>query len=347
MLTTSDLLSSSIVHNYCFGNSPNILGNLQLASIRRTNVAVVLSSVKIMLHFSWLRSLTQMLPPSIGSQMTPPGVRDMINFRKGTRAQIDRILAAYPSPDETPSIFTHLRDSPQLPASEKSAQRLEDEATLMTMAGTYSPMLSLATAHYHLLARPELMAKLRAELAAQPAATTAAQLEQLPYLSGIIQESHRLTFGLTGRNPRVCPDETLVYTRRDGSKTREYAIPPGTSLSTSTLLVHTDESIFPDPWRFDPDRWMETDAAILTRRRRASLGFMRGPRACIGKFLANAEMAVALAAMAKWEMRLFETTEEDVAFRHDYHVLCPRLGSKGLRVEVIGRHGDGGVNGAE
>ncbi|KAK3318817.1 cytochrome P450 [Apodospora peruviana] len=344
VLNLSDVyfaFANDIVHNYCFGNSPNLLGDLQLAGIRRTNVAAVLGSVKIMLHFGWLRDLMQMLPPSIGSKMMPPGVRDMMAFRKDIRAQIDRILAGGRALDDEkerpPSIFSHLRDISLLPEPEKSAQRLEDEAVLMTMAGTYSPMLSLVLAHYHLLAKPEIMAKLRAELDANPSSIKASQLEQLPYLSGIIQEAHRLTFGLTGRNPRVCPDETLVYRYRANNMAYAYVIPPGTSLSASTLLIHTDESVFPDPWRFDPQRWIsDDDQTNLARRRRSMLAFMRGPRACVGMHLANAEMAVALAAMARWDIKLFETTEEDVAFLHDYHVLCPRLGSKGVRVQVVG-----------
>lgn len=76
------------------------------------------------------------------------------------------------------------------------------------MAGTYSPMMSLVVAHYHLVTRPDIMTKLRLELPANPAAVTATQLETLPYLSGMVEEAHRLTFGLTGRNPRVGPDDT-------------------------------------------------------------------------------------------------------------------------------------------
>lgn len=184
------------------------------------------------------------------------------------------------------------------------------------------------------------MAMLRSELAAHPSAINSAQLEQLPYLSAVIQEAHRLTFGLTGRNARVCPDEDVVYTEKEtaeGCKPRTYKVSRGTSLSTSTLLMHTDESIFPDPWRFDPGRWTITDdPAMLARRRRFMLSFMRGTRGCLGKHLADAEMAVAVAAMARWDLRLYETTEKDVSFCHDYHVMCPRLGSKGVRVEVIG-----------
>lgn len=277
----------------------------------------------------------------------PPGIRDMISFRRSLSVQVGAILSAESPVDETPSIFTHLRDHPDLPPSEKSPQRLLDEATLLVMAGTYSPMLSLIVAHYHLIARPEVMAKLRSELSTHPPALSAAQLEQLPYLSAVAQEAHRLTFGLTGRNPRVCPDEAVVYSDKnttDGSSSsqpRTYAIPPGTAISASTLLLHTNESLFPDPWRFDPERWTSTnnDAETLGRRRRYMMSFMRGTRGCIGRDLASAQMAAAVAAMARWDMRLYETTEEDVAFLHDYHVLCPRLGSKGVRVEVTGRAG--------
>jgi cytochrome P450 len=278
----------------------------------------------------------KMLPPRVGEAVMPPGVRDMITFRKHIRAEIDRILAnKSPAAEEPASIFTHLRDNPNLPMAEKSAQRLEDEATLMTMAGTYSPMLSLATAHYNLLARPELMTALRSELAQHGnSIASPMRLEQLPYLAAIVREAHRLTFGLSGRNPRVCPDETLTYT----DKASTYVFPPGTSLSVSTLVIHTDEELFPDPWRFEPMRWLTTDQELLARRRRAMLAFMRGPRSCIGKHLANAEIAVLLTVMARWDMRLFETTADDVEFRHDYHVLCPKLGSRGVRVEVLGPH---------
>lgn len=334
MLIKWDL--ASVVHQYCFGNNWNLLGDVNLSAVRRNNVAAVLSTVKIMLHFSWIRDIMDMLPSSIGERIMPPGIRDLVEFQKKIRVEIDNILTRKPSQNEMPSIFTLLRDNPELAAAEKSAKRLEDEASLITMAGTYSPMLSLMAAHYHLLAHPEVIAKLRKELAANPAAGTASQLGQLPYLSAVAQEAHRLTFGLTGRNARLCPDEALVYTAAG----RTHVLPPGTSLSASTLLVHTDEALFPRPWHFDPDRWLAADPALLARRRRAMLAFGRGPRICVGMHLAHAEMAALIAAMARWDMELFETGPEDVAFCHDYNVMCPKLGSKGLRVKVLGRYRD-------
>lgn len=220
-------------------------------------------------------------------------------------------------------------------------------------------MLSLAAAYYYFLACPDIIAKLRTELSAYRSAYTAAQLKYLLYLSAITQEAHRLTFGLTGRNPRVCPDEAIVYENKN-ELNQTYIFPPSTSLSISTLVIHTDESLFPDPWTFDLGRWLPdiapyaaTDtyatneqkeredamSLIISRRRRSMLSFMRGPRVCIGRDLANAEMAVVLAMIARWDLELFKMNEEDVKLKHDYHVMCPKLESKGVRVKVKGRWG--------
>ncbi|KAK3323729.1 cytochrome P450 [Cercophora scortea] len=335
--------ANDIVNEYCFGHSQNLLADPALAHVQRKNVDSVLLGVKFNLHFSWVRDLIQRLPHSLSARFTPPAIRDMIRFRIGIRKDIDRVLNSAHDPVTTTtttgqqqqqSVFTSLRDSPSLPASEKSPQRLEDEATLLVMAGTQSTQLSLTIAHYHLLANPDIMSRLRSELSTLPQSdlTSLPAVEKLPYLNAVTQEAHRLGFGVTGRNPRVAPDEAITYTNPKTGQV--YTLPPGTSTSTSTYLVHANESIFPDPFVFDPTRWL--GPAGLARRR-YQLAFSRGPHICIGMHLANAEMAVALAAMARWDMELYETGEEDVAMRHDYHIMTPRLDSEGVRLRVVGR----------
>jgi len=224
------------------------------------------------------------------------------------------------------SIFCELRDNPSLPPSEKGLTRLEQEGTLLVMAGTESTAKSISIAHYHLLANPAIMQRLRTELKPVSASASWTELEQLPYLSAIIAEANRLSFGVTARACRIAPDETLQH--------KQYAIPAGTPLSMTTLSVHTDETIFPDPWAFKPERWLGAEGAA---RRRFQMAFSKGGRSCVGVNLAHAEMFVAVAAVARYEMRLYGTGSEDVEFRHDYHVAYPRLGSKGVRAEVLGR----------
>ncbi|KAI8965300.1 cytochrome P450 family protein [Daldinia sp. FL1419] len=326
--------ASDVVNEYCIGRNENLVEDLALAHSRRENVSGVLRAVKFNLQFSWVRDLMRRLPPSIGARMTPPGIRDMIRFRIRIRNEIQSLFDKKPESDGSGgvSIFQELRDSSALPDSEKSPQRLEDEATLLVMAGTQSTQSSLTLAHYHLLANSAIMSKLRDELASHPSSTLT-ELEQLPYLNGIIQEAHRLSFGLTGRNARVSPDLPITYS--DKTTGRTFILPAGTSVSTSTLLVHANEEIFPNALVFDPERWLGPEGAT---RRKYQLAFSKGPRICIGMHLANAEMAIALAAMARWDMDLFETDERDVAFLHDYHIATSKLNSDGVKARILGKN---------
>ncbi|MCJ1313305.1 hypothetical protein MMC25_006982 [Agyrium rufum] len=183
----------------------------------------------------------------------------------------------------------------------------------------------MAIARFYLLQDPTKMGKLRAELSTVAEIATWTQLEQLPSLSGVIVEGNRLSFGITARACRIAPTKTLRY--------KDYAIPPGTPISCTTLCVHTNEDIFPEPWAFKPERWAGSEGA---GRRKYQMAFSKGERNCIVIHLAHAEMFLALAAMARYNMELFETDERDVRFQHDYHVAYPRLDSKGVRAVVRG-----------
>ena len=184
----------------------------------------------------------------------------------------------------------------------------------------------MTIAHYHLLANPQILSTLRSELNRLPRTASLTDLLQLPYLSAIIAESNRLSFGITGRNCRVAPDETLSY--------RGHTIPSGTPLSMTSLCVHTSEEVFTDPWTFDPTRWIGNEGA---KRRKYQFAFGKGPRKCIGINLAHAELCLSIAALARYEMELFETTNSDVQFQHDYHVAHAQLSSKGVRCLVKGK----------
>jgi cytochrome P450 len=90
-----------------------------------------------------------------------------------------------------PTVFKELLDS-DLPASEKSIQRLEDEGITVVGAGQETVKLVLTLLTFHLLGNPEIMERLRQEIIAifpDPASPPdLTKLEQLPYLSAVIQE---------------------------------------------------------------------------------------------------------------------------------------------------------------
>lgn len=111
---------------------------------------------------------------------------------------------------------------------------------------TESTAKTIGIAHYYLLAYPEVMQNMPAELQSAPQPPSLRDLESLPYLAAVLAESSRFVFGITGRLIRIAPHETLQY--------KQYVLPPSTSMCTTTLVAHTDEDIFRDPWTFKPER---------------------------------------------------------------------------------------------
>ena len=64
-------------------------------------------------------------------------------------------------------------------------------------------------------------------------------------------EGLRLSPGIATRMARIAPDRELVY--------GEWVIPVRAPVSMTTLLMHTDETLYADAKRFDPERWTDID----------------------------------------------------------------------------------------
>lgn len=100
----------------------------------------------------------------------------------------------------------------------------------------------------------------------------------------------------------------------------------------TAYFLHTDPAIFPRPYDFIPERWLDNVSPQMTR---SFVPFSRGSRSCIGMNLAMAEINLTLAALYRPnapKFDLFETDETDVVAAHDYVVPLARLDSKGVRV---------------
>ena len=74
-------------------------------------------------------------------------------------------------------------------------------------------------------------------------------------------------------------------------------VPRGTVLLVSPFVIHHRAEVWPDPDRFDPDRFLpEAEAA---RPRCAYLPFSAGPRTCIGNLFALMEGPIVLATILR------------------------------------------------
>jgi cytochrome P450 len=169
--------------------------------------------------------------------------------------------------------------------SELTDDLTRDQLLTMLIAGHDTATASLAWALYALGKHPQVLAQACAEvdfvLRGEP--PTASHIQQLHALERVIKETLRLY-------PPIHVSNRLAM--RDLEFERRY-IPAGTRVLFSIFLTHRHPRYWPEPQRFDPDRFnpkISAPPAPFTY-----LPFGGGPRFCIGATLAQVEVKVILA----------------------------------------------------
>ncbi|KAJ3498609.1 hypothetical protein NLG97_g985 [Lecanicillium saksenae] len=222
----------------------------------------------------------------------------------------------------------------KLPEHEKLPARLAAEANLLMIAGTETTARALSVSLFHILDNPWVLNRLREELstlATTPRPSVAA-LSALPFLTATVTEGLRLSHVVSSRMPRYAPEENLVY--------KGWSIPAGTCVMQSHYLLHMNSEIFPEPYTFDPRRWLN-DAGL---KRRYFMGFGRGSRICLGINLVYAELFLSISQLiTRFDMSLYETfRERDVDVKRDSIIGLPSIENEGIKVRITGsRDADG------
>ncbi|MFH9674097.1 cytochrome P450 [Streptomyces sp. NPDC017405] len=165
-----------------------------------------------------------------------------------------------------------------------------DEMLTFLVAGVETTSTTLSWALHVLAGNPGMADRMSAEArAAEPGVVTPAAL---PYTARFVHEVLRLYQPLWFMGRRAL--ETVRVGR--------YEIPRGAEAVYSAATLHRDPACFPDPLRFDPDRWLTRPEKSLPRA--AYLPFGAGNRKCIGDGFAWAEMLAVLSAVTtRWHLR--------------------------------------------
>ncbi|GFS14489.1 cytochrome P450 3A41-like [Elysia marginata] len=137
---------------------------------------------------------------------------------------------------------------------------------------------------YHLAVHPEIQNKVYKEIQelVHSEEPTHEEITKLVYMDQVINESMRLlpAVGIIGRTAR----ETRSY--------GDITIPAGSSVYMSINRIHKDPKNFPDPEKFDPNRFSDEEKAKRDPLAFAPFGW--GPRSCIGSRLVAQELKIAL-----------------------------------------------------
>jgi cytochrome P450 len=105
-------------------------------------------------------------------------------------------------------------------------------------------------------------------------------IARLPYITNSIKEALRLY-----------PPASALLSRRTlrDVKLGPWTIPKGAMVRMTPWVVHRDARWFPEPTRFDPDRFNGENSAL---HRQSFMPFGTGPRVCIGSQFALTEMTL-------------------------------------------------------
>lgn len=135
---------------------------------------------------------------------------------------------------------------------------------------------------HRLLTNSAVLERLRAEVATVvgDGPVQAGHLPNLPYLDGVLEETARLdpVIHLVGR------------VLRTPSRIGGYDLPVGVAACPNIYLAHRHPDVWPDPTRFDPERFIRTRPSPY-----AFLPFGGGVRRCIGAAFATYEMKIIVA----------------------------------------------------
>lgn len=185
--------------------------------------------------------------------------------------------------------------------------QVRDEVLTIFLAGYETVANGLTWTWYLLSQNPEVEARLHAEVDAvlgpsQARRTaTLADYAQLKYTEMVFAESMRL----------YPPAWAMGRMSTAVVELGPYCIPPGAHFFFSQYIMSRTEEFYPDPLRFDPERF--TPQAKAARPRFAYFPFGGGSRQCIGEAFAWMEGVLSIATLAhRWRFRYAGTAAPEV-----------------------------------
>src|SRR5258706_2828229 len=212
----------------------------------------------------------------------------------------DQIEEGRRNPDRENFLSTMLKIQDSESGQGMSDQQLRDEVITLFFAGFETTARTLTWGWYLLNRHPEVMAKLAEEadrVLPNGRPVSSADLERLTYTRMVVDETLRL----------YPPTSLLARQNIEADVIGGYPIPPMSLISLSPYVVHRYPDYWPDPGRFDPERF--TPEAAAARPKFAYIPFAAGPRVCIGNSFSLMEMVYAFAMVAR-RFNLKQVTDE-------------------------------------
>jgi cytochrome P450 len=215
---------------------------------------------------------------------------ELIDERRREQAERDDVLAM-------------LLDARHADGSPMSPQELRDELMTLLVAGHETTASELAWAFERLVREPRVLRRLVEEVDGDAGDA---------YLTATVQETLRRRPVLPNAAPRLVKEPVEIG---------GWTYPPGACVVANTYLVHHDPAIYPDPYAFRPERFLDEQPGTYTW-----IPFGGGRRRCLGASFAMLEMRIVLRTVLAGS-ELYAGREGAELGRRRSITFSPRLGA--------------------
>ncbi|KAK6193011.1 hypothetical protein LQW54_012895 [Pestalotiopsis sp. IQ-011] len=171
-----------------------------------------------------------------------------------------------------------------------SFEKLSSNAFILVLAGSETTATTLSGATYLLLSHPDVLQKLTNEVRGGFKIVDEININsvnKLSYMLAVLNESLRLYPPVTSSLAREVPGK--------GADIAGHYVPGGTYVEVPHWSMNHSKENWSDPWTFDPERFSSESKEASANNLEALQPFAVGPRNCIGRNLAYAEMRLILA----------------------------------------------------
>lgn len=215
-----------VITEYCYGSCLDCIEQPDLAPHWKKLMGDLFAPVPVVKNFPWILKILQSLPRSWNPDFEP-----FLECQETITKQAREVWKAEQGADikeegqpegKAKTIFHGIMHS-NLPASEKTVERLSDEAFVLIVAGGETTARVMTVIMAHLLQDKQLFSRLRRELdkVVNPDLPSSQTLETIPLMKAVVQEGMRIAAPVTSGAKEIAPNEDL--------KCNGWVIPRGVS----------------------------------------------------------------------------------------------------------------------
>lgn len=206
---------------------------------------------------------------------------------------IARVKQRLDNPSDRVDLLARLMQGKDAKGEPLGNEELTAEALTQLIAGSDTTSNTSCAILYWVLATPHVLPKLQEELDAAniPAGSvpTYDAVKDLPYVQAVINETMRIHSTSSLGLPRLVPAISPENPNPKPIEILGYSFPPGTALSVPAYTIHHSPEIWgKDVEDFKPERWLNGN--LTERQKEAFIPFSYGPRACVGRNVAEMEL---------------------------------------------------------